>query len=309
MREPGKEITYRELDDLTNRIARALVERGVKPGDRVGIWMPKSIDAVAALQAVLRTGAAYVPVDPLESGGASASDPPRQCGERVCDRARTYCRPLRRGDHLRILLLGEGAPALAEAPEPLPALPASSDSLAYILYTSGSTGRPKGVCISHTNALAFIDWALAELEPSPSDRLSSHAPFHFDLSVLDLYVALASGACVSLIPESMAFVGPRLVDFVRRERITIWYSVPSALIMMMDTGGLLEGEPTSLKTILFAGEPFPVGPLRRLRGHFQNVRLLNLYGPTETNVCTYHEAVRHPEGPGVSRADRKCVFG
>ncbi len=294
MREPGTEITYRELDELTNRIARALLERGVAPGDRVGIWMPKSIDAVAALQAVLRIGAAYVPVDPL-SPAARARQILRDSAVSACVTEPGRAAALSDADDIRILLLGEGAPALAEAPEPLPALPASSDSLAYILYTSGSTGRPKGVCISHRNALAFIDWALAELEPSPSDRLSSHAPFHFDLSVLDLYVALASGACVSLIPESMAFVGPRLVDFVRRERITIWYSVPSALIMMMDTGGLLEGEPTSLKTILFAGEPFPAVPLRRLRAHFQNVRLLNLYGPTETNVCTYHEVFDIPK--------------
>jgi L-proline---[L-prolyl-carrier protein] ligase len=291
VREPGAEITYRELNHLSNRLARALLQRGVERGDRVAIWLPKSINAVAAMQAVLRVGAAYVPIDPL-SPIARARQVISDCEPTVCvtepERAAAGLSPV---GPVRMLLLGEGARGFdASTPAaPFPPPPVTRDSLAYILYTSGSTGRPKGVCISHGNALAFIEWALAELEPNPADRLSSHAPFHFDLSVLDLYAAFASGACVSLIPEGVSFVGPRLVQFVHRERITIWYSVPSALMMMMDTGGLLDPGPTSLRTILFAGEPFPIAPLRRLRERFAGVRMLNLYGPTETNVCTYHE--------------------
>ena len=295
VRAPGAEISYRELDRLTNRIARALVERGVRCGQRVGIWMPKSIDAVAAMQAVLRLGAAYVPVDPLS--------PLARARQILADSVVAACvtEPSRaaalseNAGGIPTLVLGEGAREIHRTAEPLPAPPVSSDSLAYILYTSGSTGRPKGVCISHRNALAFIEWAVAEIEPTQADRLSSHAPFHFDLSVLDLYAAFATGACVSLIPEGVSFLGARLVEFARRERITIWYSVPSALTMMMDTGGMLNPEPTSLRAILFAGEPFPIVPLRRLRARFPDVRLLNLYGPTETNVCTYHEVFDIPE--------------
>jgi clorobiocin biosynthesis protein CloN4 len=292
VRAPGGEISYRELDALANRLARALLERGVAPGHRVGIWMPKSIDAVAAMQAVLRLGAAYVPVDPLS--------PVARAQQILGDSEVSVCvtEPRRAAELSEVptLVVGDDSAWLRDIPStPLPPAPVSPDSLAYILYTSGSTGRPKGVCISHRNALAFIDWAAAELRPSPADRLSSHAPFHFDLSVLDLYVAFGSGASVSLIPEGAAFVGPRLVDFVRRERITIWYSVPSALTLMMDTGGLLDPDPTSLTVILFAGEPFPIEPLRCLRARFPGVRMLNLYGPTETNVCTYHEVFEIPD--------------
>jgi L-proline---[L-prolyl-carrier protein] ligase len=309
VREPGAQITYRELDQLTHRIAWALLQRGVEPGDRVVIWLPKSINAVAAMQAVLRIGAAYVPVDPL-SPVPRARQVITDCDPIVCvterERAAAGLSP---AGPVRMLLLGEGARAFDEPRPgaPLPTPQGSEDSLAYILYTSGSTGRPKGVCISHRNALAFVEWALAELEPEPSDRLSSHAPFHFDLSVFDLYAAFGSGACVSLIPEGVSFVGRRLVDFLRQERITIWYSVPSALTMMMDPGGLLVAGPASLRTILFAGEPFPIVPLRRLRAAFRGPRMLNLYGPTETNVCTYHEVVDIPEDEATAAPiGRQC---
>ena len=295
VREPGAEITYRELNHLTNRLAQALLQRGVQPGDRVAIWLPKSINAVAAMQAVLRVGAAYVPIDPL-SPLPRARQVINDCVPSVCVTETDRAGALSDTAAIPTLLLGEGARGFDSSipAMPPPQVPATPDSLAYILYTSGSTGRPKGVCISHRNALAFIEWALAELQPTPEDRLSSHAPFHFDLSVLDLYVAFASGASVSLIPETLSFVGARLVDFIGRERITIWYSVPSALTMMMDSGGLLEAGPGSLRAVLFAGEPFPIVPLRRLRAAFPGVRMLNLYGPTETNVCTYHEVVDVP---------------
>lgn len=297
VRERGAEITYRELNHLANRLARALIDRGVRPGDRVVIWLPKSINAVAAMQAVLRVGAAYVPLDPLSPAPRArrviADSVPSVC---VTEPGREVA-VVSAAPGVGILRVGEHAGGFGESTPaaPLPPPPVTEDSLAYILYTSGSTGSPKGVCISHRNALAFIDWARDELHPHPSDRFSSHAPFHFDLSVLDLYVAFASGASVSLIPEGLAFVGPRLVEFVVREEITIWYSVPSALTMMMDPGGLLDARPASLRTIVFAGEPFPIVPLRRLRAGFPGVRMLNMYGPTETNVCTYYEVDAVPE--------------
>jgi amino acid adenylation domain-containing protein len=301
VREPGAEITYRELNHLVNRLAHALLQRGVQPGDRVAIWLPKSINAVAAMQAVLRVGAAYVPIDPL-SPLPRARQVINDCMPSVCVTEADRARALSDTEAIPTLLLGEGGAGFdASTPAVPPAeVPVTPDSLAYILYTSGSTGRPKGVCISHRNALAFIEWAVAELEPTPDDRLSSHAPFHFDLSVLDLYVAFASGACVSLIPEALSFVGARLVDFIGRERITIWYSVPSALTMMMDPGGMLEAGAGSLRAVLFAGEPFPIVPLRRLRAAFPGVRMLNLYGPTETNVCTYHEVVDVPSSDATT---------
>lgn len=288
VRGPDGALTYAELDGLGNQLGRALAGLGVGAGDRVGIWLEKSGRGIAAMQACLRLGAAYVPLDP-SSPTSRILTIIEDCQLRAVVTSSARARAL-----------GEVLPSLAclrvdddrwtkEASEPLPSVARASDDLAYVLYTSGSTGRPKGVCISEENALAFVRWAALELRATAGDRFANHAPFHFDLSVLDLYVAFLAGGCVSIVPEGASYLPERLVALLREEQITVWYSVPSALILMMEEGGLLGAEGLPLRCIAFAGEPFPIKQLRRLRRRWPDVRLLNLYGPTETNVCTWYE--------------------
>ena len=295
---PDNSMTYGELDALANRIARALAELGVHKGDRVGIWLDKSVYAVATMQGVLRLGAAYVPLDPIAPASRThtiLADCEMRALVSTGKRADTV---LRDGiENVASLSVDNTGPGLhwddliSFSALPVDTPDVSYDDLAYILYTSGSTGKPKGVCISHQNALAFITWAASELQVTPEDRLSNHAPFHFDLSVLDLYVTFLAGASVSIIPDGMSYVPRKLVDFILNEKITIWYSVPSALILMMEQGRLLDVEKVPLRIIIFAGEPFPIKHLRRLFEHWSSpsIRYLNLYGPTETNVCTFYE--------------------
>jgi L-proline---[L-prolyl-carrier protein] ligase len=295
-------MTYDELDRLANKIARALAKLGVLKGDRVGILADKSAKAVAAMQGVLRLGAAYVPLDPMAPASrirtiiqdceirvlvSTENKIETVLADNLKNMACLYLDASRQGLGWDELLLFSD--------KPVNSCMISEDDLAYILYTSGSTGKPKGVCISQRNALAFIEWAAEELKATPADRFSNHAPFHFDLSVLDLYVAFLSGASVALIPDGSSYIPKRLVDFIIQENITIWYSVPSALILMMEQGGLLDVQSLPLKVILFAGEPFAIGHLRRLYNHFPSVRFLNLYGPTETNVCTFYEVEDIPK--------------
>ena len=145
------------------------------------------------------------------------------------------------------------------------------------------------MCISHRNALAFVEWSATELGLDDGDRLANHAPFNFDLSVFDLYAAFFAGASVHLIPEAASYAPRQLVEFMQRRAITVWYSVPSVLVLMMSQGGLLRAAMPALHTIVFAGEVFPITSLKRLQRGLGATRLYNFYGPTETNVCTAYE--------------------
>ena len=117
----------------------------------------------------------------------------------------------------------------------------TDEDLAYILYTSGSTGQPKGVMLTHRNALGFVNWVAEEFALRGEDRLSSHAPFHFDLSILDLFGAAAAAATVVLVPAEVSVFPASVADFVEREQISVWYSVPSVLSMLVQRGGLGAG--------------------------------------------------------------------
>jgi amino acid adenylation domain-containing protein len=164
-----------------------------------------------------------------------------------------------------------------------------ADSLAYILYTSGSTGRPKGVMLSHRNAVSFVDWCSSLLTPSEQDVFSSHAPLHFDLSILDIFTCVKHGGTLVLIGEELGKDPRQLAPLIAEKRIAIWYSTPSILSLLAQYGKLERYAYPTLRVVLFAGEVFPVPQLRTLRGLWPSLRYVNLYGPTETNVCTFFE--------------------
>ncbi|MFO0605579.1 MAG: amino acid adenylation domain-containing protein [Polyangiales bacterium] len=295
VRAPDGVATYAALDRLADAYARALRGLGVREGDRVGVWLPKGLRAVAAMQGALRLGAAYVPVD-VASPWARV----RAVLESAAPRAVVVAEmghPSWNEDVGPVARLVASDVQASEGPcaDDLPAVTSDPDALAYILYTSGSTGAPKGVRLSHRNALSFVAWAVEACALVASDRVANHAPFHFDLSVFDLYAAFAAGACVCVLPESASYAPQRLVDFAARERVTVWYSVPSALCLMLDRGGLGARDDLALRAVLFAGEPFPLNALRRLRAALPAARLWNLYGPTETNVCTAYEVRDLPD--------------
>jgi L-proline---[L-prolyl-carrier protein] ligase len=144
--------------------------------------------------------------------------------------------------------------------------------------------------LSHENGVSFVDWCSEAFEPRPSDRFSSHAPFHFDLSILDIHVALKHGATLVLIGEDIGKDPERLAALIAAERISIWYSAPSILALLAQYGQLERHDYAQLRLVLFAGEVFPIRHLRSLTRQLPNPRYFNLYGPTETNVCTFCEA-------------------
>ncbi len=307
----AERLSYAELDARASKLAGLLVELGVQPGDRVGLYLDKSIEAVVALYAVLKAGGAYVPLDagsPVSRLVFVASN----CGIRCLVSSRRRAEGwagLAAGSGVGTIVVLDadpgdvaamggvevvGADSLAAAPE-LRVHPGTvSLDLAYILYTSGSTGTPKGVMLTHANALAFVGWAVRTFGVSGEDRVSSHAPFHFDLSVFDLFASSAAGAAMVLVPPEVSVFPSEVARFIDESKLTFWYSVPSVLSMLALRGGLAAGAFPALRTVLFAGEVFPTKYLRTLMELLPHVRFANLYGPTETNVCTWFDVAPLP---------------
>jgi amino acid adenylation domain-containing protein len=314
--EDGRSLTYAELDHAADRLDARLARYGIGRGDRVGLMLPKSPEAVAAIHGILRSGAAYVPVDPT-------APPSRGAGiladafvkavvvdSKLVDALRSsWPGP---GPMPKLIVVGEGEADHAdgvswsevmadEAPTPDPS-PRLDGDVAYILYTSGSTGTPKGVTLSHANALCFLDWCSSAFGPEPGRRFASHAPFHFDLSVFDLYACCRAGGTLVLVGEALGKDPARLGDFLADRRVDVWYSAPSILSLLSEYGRIDRAGLTPPRLVLFAGEVFPIRHLRRLRSLWPYSTLWNLYGPTETNVCTAYRI------PDTIAEDRDAPF-
>lgn len=295
----GSRLTYRELEEHAARIAGFLAEQGLLPGDRVGLVQPKGIASLCAIFGILKARGVYVPVDCnapparirtiLEDCQVSALFASARCAA-LAPSARTVV--------LTAESAAEGAcdlppgaatwqQVLEHAPAPLDPACRRPDDLAYILYTSGSTGIPKGVMLSHTNALSFVEWCSSVFSPDEQDRFSSHAPFHFDLSILDIYLSVKHGATLFLISDELGKNPQELAAFIASNRLTVWYSTPAILSLLAEFGRLQNFDFSPLRLVLFAGEVFPVKHLRSITRFWPVPAYYNLYGPTETNVCTF----------------------
>jgi len=317
------ELTYGELDLASNALAQRLLDAGVSADHRVGLYLAKGVGSVTALYGVLKTGAAYVPLDPTGPMARSLSIM-EVCGMEVLLVGLPQLRKLAvseqdlAGAGIRHVVVLNEKDVPADAVPPLPGvstelltLPAAvaagvSDSpapagltgtgedTAYILFTSGSTGTPKGVTISHRASLFFVRWAAAYVGLESSDRCSNHAPLFFDLSIFDIYSTMLAGATVVIVPPAYSAFPRSLANYMEQQKISVWYSVPSTLMDLLSSGDLDARDLTSLRAVIFAGEVFPMGHLRGLMQALPGREFYNLYGPTETNVCTAYKLAGEP---------------
>jgi amino acid adenylation domain-containing protein len=293
-------LSYADLARRSNGLAHALVAHGVRRGDRIGIFMNKSLDSAVAIHGIMKAGGAYVPLDPF-APPARIALVIRNCGIRhiITTDLKLELSALLSEDVGSVECLIGSSPregfrsltwdeVLAEASDSAPVIQLTEQDLAYILYTSGSTGTPKGIMHTHRSGLSFAEWAAATYELTAEDRVSNHAPLHFDLSTFDFFATVQAGATTVIVPEAITKLPADLGRLMAREKLTVWYSVPFALIQLLERGNLKSLDLSALRWLLFAGEVFPTKHLRQLLDALPHVRFSNLFGPTETNVCTYY---------------------
>jgi amino acid adenylation domain-containing protein len=281
----GTTLAYRELDDRANRIAGFLVEQGVRPGDRVGVVLPKTTYALTIIFGIMKARAAYVPVDwttPIERISHILAN----CQVRVVF-ADSRLAGLESADWTLVPLDASSFNAISSH-EPIPGiLPGRSpDDLAHILYTSGSSGTPKGAMLTHRSLTSFVDWCAETFGGSEEDRFGNHAPFNFAISVFDVFVPIKLGASVHLVPSDLGKSPRLLARLIADRRLTVWYSTPAILRLLAEFGELDRLDFSSLRLVLFAGEPFQIIALRHLMELWTRPAFFNLWGSTETNACT-----------------------
>ncbi len=287
----GRALSYGQCADTVSELVSWLGAE-VGPAATLALSLPKGPDAILLMLACLGSNVPYVPIDPAAPG-------------RRREQILEDCRP-----QLAVLPSRAEAEWLnassVERVEPVPALasltgevlvarcrepaPSARTDLAYVLYTSGSTGVPKGVMITTANLDHFVGWSSTLLPVGPGDRVAVHAPLHFDLPVYDVFVSLASGACVYPLDEQTVVFPVATHRFLHEHAVTCVYAVPSAYVAMVNRSPLTDLGLPDLRQLLYAGEEFHVGPLRRLAESVPaSTRIYNLYGPVETNVVTWYE--------------------
>jgi amino acid adenylation domain-containing protein len=309
----GERLTYAELEEGANRLARMLRRVGCRPGDRVCFLMPKSPVAIISVLGILKAACIYTPLDtaspaPRIARMLESLDPRLML---AAGRVDGILEALSASGHLRSTALGwldaaratpaDVAPVFTQADvrgESPAALDVRHDDgdPAYILFTSGSTGAPKGVVITHASVVQFVEWAVGYFAIRPGDRQSGHIPLHFDLSVFDMFGAFAAGAELHLVPAELNLLPRKLAAFIRDSQLTQWFSVPSTLTYLAQADAIRPHDFPALKRLLWCGEVVPTRTLRYWMRRLPDATFTNLYGPTETTIAsTYYTLPSCPD--------------
>lgn len=279
-------LTYAELERRSSLLAANLADRGLGDGDLIGVCMDKSVDLLVAILGVLKSGAAYVPLDPAypESRLAFILEDTRAKAVVVDDNGagrlpRSAAEAIRVGD-----VRADGTTAGLKT---APARPAGSDSVAYVIYTSGSTGKPKGVRVTHANVLRLFTATEHWFGFGPADVWTLYHSYAFDFSVWEMWGALLHGGRLVVVPYWVSRSPQAFHELLAREEVTVLNQTPSAFkqLIQVDADARVS-ETASLRWIIFGGEALELDSLRPWmeRHGDEKPQLINMYGITETTV-------------------------
>ncbi|UWE13786.1 non-ribosomal peptide synthase/polyketide synthase [Actinacidiphila bryophytorum] len=278
-------LTYAELDARAGDLARRLRARGAGPGGFVAVAVPRSADLVVALLGVLKSGAAYLPVD-LDYPADRVAHMLADSGVRtvVTTAQAAAALPAAEG---RTHLLVDGPQE--EGTADTPAAAAGPDDPAYLIYTSGSTGRPKGVVVTHRAVANRLAWMQGEYALTPADRVLQKTPASFDVSVWEFFWPLHQGAALVLAEPEGHRDPAHLAALVREQRVTALHFVPSMLEAFLQADEVVRdpGWAASLRHVFSSGEALPATAAARWRD-LTGLAVHNLYGPTEAAVDVTH---------------------
>lgn len=253
-------LTYAELENQANAVAAKLKQQGVGPGSLVGVVMKKGWQQIAAVLGILKTGAAYVPID--------AQLPAVRRRELISDA------------ELSVVLTEEDVNKSESVAAKIETA-SSPDQLAYVMYTSGSTGKPKGVMIGHDSVVNRMIDVVNRFGLTSDDKAIALTTLHHDLSVFDIFGMLAIAGGTIVLPDPERQLDPaHWLDLIEREQITIWNSVPAFMQMFVES----YNSPTNLRLVMLSGDFIPVDLPDRIRALNNNVQVISVGGPTETTV-------------------------
>ncbi len=273
-------VTYAQLEQRTNRLAHALVAAGVRPEAVVGVRLPRSINLVVALLAVLKAGGAYCAIDTEEPAARQASMLSQGGISLVIDEPWLASLDVR---------------SFADTP---PVVDLDPQHPAYLLFTSGSTGAPKGVLITHAALAQHMAWMQAHYPLQPGDRVLQKTPVGFDASVWEFWAPLLAGACLVLAPAGShrdpAALGRCLVD----ERITVLQATPTLLQALLDAQVLRAD--LALARLFVGGEALPMALVQAAQAAVPQAQVINLYGPTETCIQVSSWVAHETEATGTA---------
>ncbi|NOK14931.1 non-ribosomal peptide synthetase, partial [Corallococcus exercitus] len=288
----GTELTYAQLDARANQLAHALRRRGVGPEVRVALSVERSLDIVIGLLGVLKSGGAWVPVDPLlprerlafmmEDSAAQVLVTQQALVDRFPEglRGRALCLDIERG-------------ALAEESTDAPTTGVTPANMAYLLYTSGSTGTPKGTAVEHRSVANLVTHEAVAYGIGPSSRVLQFASLSFDLSVEEVFTTLCNGATLVLAPLEKLMPGAPMPVLLREQHLSVVSLTPAALAATSS-----EGLP-EVRTVISGGEALPADVVARWA---PGRRLINTYGPTEaTVIATFGEVGADGNVPSIGK--------